>query len=95
VAGRNRELLASSSCPRCGSGRGDSLLVVVEGSGDWRQPVRAQCVRCGLSWAPAEAPELESRDAVPPAGPIGADELIELHRALGEHRGDIRDLLGS
>jgi hypothetical protein len=93
VEGRIRELLASSSCPRCGSGRGDSLLVVVDGSGEGRQPVRAQCVRCGLSWAPAEAAELERRDAAPP--PIGVDELIELHRALGEHRGDIRDLLGS
>ena len=82
-----RELLANISCPLCGGTRSDTLLVVIDGPAK-TTTVRAQCVRCHLFWSftldsqiGLTAP-VASRSA-PPAGPITADEVLEVHRLLG------------
>ena len=61
-----------------------------------RGSVRAQCVRCHLSWAfPLEdAPyPTEWSGEEKPAEPISADEVIELHRLLRDFEGPLADLV--
>jgi hypothetical protein len=76
--------------------RDETLLVVIDTSVDGGGTVRAQCVRCHLSWAfPLDdAPyPTEWKQAEIPEQPISADEVIELHRLLREHEGPLVDLL--
>ncbi|HEX6350885.1 MAG TPA: hypothetical protein VF160_16035 [Candidatus Dormibacteraeota bacterium] len=85
-AARMRELLANISCPLCGGTRSDTLLVVIDGPAQ-TTTVRAQCVRCHLFWSFTLDNRLGLTAPVatrsePPAGPISADEVIELHRLL-------------
>lgn len=95
-AARMRELLGNLSCPLCSGTRETSLLVVIDAPPSGAT-VRAQCVRCHLFWSftldseigpavPAAAPKL-------PDGPITADEIIELHALLDQHRGSLEQLL--
>ncbi len=97
-AARMRELLANLSCPLCGGTRDSSLLVVIDGAPECTA-VRAQCVRCHLFWSFALDQELGlTEPAAPgaplePAGPITADEIIELHRLLDAHNGSLQDLV--
>lgn len=97
-AARMRELLANLSCPLCGGTRESSLLVVIDGSPE-STTVRAQCVRCHLFWSfsldgerGATAP-VAGREPHPAAGPITADEIIELHRLLDHHYGSLDSLI--
>jgi hypothetical protein len=93
---RMRELLARLSCPLCGGMRDDTLLVVIDAPIGGVGSVRAQCVRCRLSWAfplqDAPYPSEWSEEAVTEE-PISADEVIELHRLLRDHDGPLAELL--
>jgi hypothetical protein len=76
--------------------REDTLLVVIDTPASGAGTLRAQCVRCRLSWAfPLEdAPyptEWQASDEQLP--PISADEVIDLHRLLSAHEGPLVDLL--
>jgi hypothetical protein len=76
--------------------RDDSLLVVIDSPASGPGSVRAQCVRCHLSWAfPLEdAPyPTEWKVEEKAEGPISADEVIELHRLLKDFEGPLVDLL--
>jgi hypothetical protein len=83
-----RELLTNISCPLCGGTRSDTLLVVIDGPAH-TTTVRAQCVRCHLFWSFTLDSQLgltapvASRPSLP-AGPITADEVLELHRLLSQ-----------
>ena len=93
---RMRELLSRLSCPLCGGMRDDTLLVVIDSPGMATASVRAQCVRCHLSWAfPIEDAPYPSIWADVPQydEPISADEVIDLHRLLEDHEGPLVDLL--
>ncbi len=83
-----RELLANITCPLCGGTRSDTLLVVIDGPAQITT-VRARCVRCHLFWSFTLDSQLGLTAPVAtreerPAGPITADEVIELHRLLSE-----------
>jgi len=93
---RMRELLSRLSCPLCGGMRDDSLLVVIDSPVSGRGSVRAQCVRCHLSWAfPLEDAPYPTEWSVEekPAEPISGDEGIELHRLLRDFEGPLADLV--
>src|SRR5579859_1070480 len=100
-----RELLSGLTCPLCGGTRGDTLLVVVDSPSNGLGSVRAQCVRCHLFWSFSldadigpTAPIAErygpgaQRNEESSGGPISVDEVLEVHRALGEHDGSLTDL---
>lgn len=94
---RLRHLLADLSCPLCGGTRETSLLVVVDDPAIGSK-VRAQCVRCHLFWSFTLDADL--RPTVPmatrstgPAGPITADEILELHALFDQHQGSLEELL--
>jgi hypothetical protein len=94
---RMRELLSRLSCPLCGGMRDDSLLVVIDSPATGHGSVRAQCVRCHLSWAfpleDAPYPTEWTVEEKPVEGPISADEVIELHRLLRDFEGPLVDLI--
>jgi hypothetical protein len=93
---RMRELLARLSCPLCGGMRDDTLLVVIDAPIGGVSSVRAQCVRCHLSWAfPLQDAPYPTEWSQAPANdePISADEVIELHRLLRNHDGPLVELL--
>ena len=93
---RMRELLARLSCPLCGGMRDDSLLVVIDSPAVGGASVRAQCVRCRLSWAfPIEDTPYPTmwKDVPVNDEPITADEVLELHQLLTAHDGPLIDLL--
>ena len=97
---RMRELLAGLTCPLCGGTRGDTLLVVIDSPNAGPGSVRAQCVRCHLFWSFTldadygfTAPVAERyHPPSPPVTPIGADEVIEVHRALTDLNGPLTAL---
>ena len=103
-AARMRELLSGLTCPLCGGTRGDTLLVVIDSPSNGLGSVRAQCVRCHLFWsfsldadfgltAPvAERYEPGAERFSQASDPISLDEVLEVHRALGEHDGPLTDL---
>jgi hypothetical protein len=93
---RMRELLSRLSCPLCGGMRDDTLLVVINATAGAGTIVRAQCVRCHLSWAfPIEDAPFPTIWKGEPASdePISADEVIELHRLLDGYEGSLVDLV--
>jgi hypothetical protein len=76
--------------------RDDTLLVVIDSPAAGNASVRAQCVRCHLSWAfPLEDAPYPTiwRDVPANDEPISADEVIELHRLLETYDGPLVDLL--
>ena len=93
-----RDLLRRLCCPLCGGTRESSLLVVVDGPVEAAR-VRAQCARCHLFWsfalegAGAEPVPPEPRRAPAAAGPITADEVLELHHLLDRCDGSLSDLV--
>lgn len=97
---RMRELLSGLTCPLCGGTRNDTLLVVIDSPNSGPGSVRAQCVRCHLFWSFTldsdygfTAPVAERYSEEPaPAEPIGADEVLEVHRALSSLDGPITQL---
>lgn len=97
-AERVRELLSRLTCPLCGGTRDGSLLVVVDHPATGAA-VRAQCVRCHVFWSFTIDAELgltapvATRSRAAPAEPITVDELLDVHRLLESHRGELRDLL--
>jgi hypothetical protein len=77
--------------------RNETLLVVIDTPAEGSGSVRAQCVRCHLSWAfpldDAPYPTEWREEPAPPEQPISADEVIELHRLLRDYEGSLVDLL--
>jgi hypothetical protein len=77
--------------------RDDSLLVVIDSPASGGGSVRAQCVRCHLSWAfPLEDTPYPTEWKVeekPVQEPISADEVIDVHRLLTDFEGPLVDLI--
>ena len=98
-----RERSGDYDCPKCGlSLKGCGLEMVRDD--DPQYTVQVTCAACHIRFIVVlqvrdrlrgvePAPEEEVAPGPPPAPPIGADEMLDLHELLRDHNGSLLDLL--
>ena len=93
-----RERSGDYDCPVCRDPLVDCELKLLRQDGN-TYTVQVGCARCHVTFVVVlqlrgELPATPVEDVEPPAPPISADEMLDVHEMLRDHEGSLAELFG-